>query len=678
MKHNPVQPSFGAGEVSPLMLGRVDIAKYAIGLARQKNFITLPQGGTRFRSGTKYVYGIKNNATGAYLFPFQYSTTQAYALELGNLYVRFYANHGIVISGGVPYEIVSPYAISDIPNICMTQSADTLYICHPNYRPKKLLRLGPTNWQFVDLNYTDGPYLPINTDSTKTLTPSGTSGSVTIIANYSAFVATDIGRMIRIKQGSTWGCAQITAYTNSTTVTAATQSGYSFSATTATSTFRLGAWSDTTGWPSVVCFHQQRLGFANTRSNPQTAWLSYSGDFERFSPSETDNSVNDSCAVTFTIASNKVNAILWMVTSRVLVIGTTGAEWVVNGSNGTYSTITPTSIQVTQQTTYGTKFIPGTNILSATIWVQRGGNRLVETFYNFGTDSYLGKDLSLISQHLLLDGGGAISMVYQQEPDSTIWLLRADGILIGVTYIKEQEMVAWHQHQIGGSFNGGHAVVESFCPMPTPDGQSDELWLQVKRTINGQTVRYIEYLDQPFRATDPNTKTGMHFVDCGAVYNGSPATVISGLDYLEGETVTVNYDGAVHPDLVVSSGSITLRRAASEVHVGYAYEGQVRTLRPDGGGNFGTSQGKVRNYNKLIIRLDNTLGGKFGKDESTLTDFVFRENTDLLGQSPPLFTGDKKVDLDGTYDLDGSIWIVQDKPYPMTILAIMMEGVVYG
>lgn len=680
MKHNPIQTNFTAGQLSPDMYGRTDVAKYNNGVAVLKDFIVKKQGGIFRRPPTTYAAPTKDSgAKKSRLIAFRFSTLQAYVLEFGDNYVRFFANHGQVLNGAAIYEIASPYSIATVWELCVTQSADILYITHPTIRPKKLKRLGATNWVFEDYDFTDGPYINPNTDTAKTISASATTGSVTLTASADTFLATDIGRLVRIKYGGKWGCAKITAFTDTKNVTATVQTGYNFNGTGAVSDWRLGSWSDTTGWPRCSTFHQGRLWFANTTNQPQTVWSSFSGDFERFSPSVYDASdaVTDSCGITFTVGSTEVNSIYWMTTGRVLVIGTVSAEWVVNGSNGSYSTITPTSYQLTQQTTYGTEFIPSRNILNGIIWVQRGGSALVETYYNFGEDSYKGRELSILSEDSLLDGDGAFTMAYQQLPNSTLWIVRNDGILVGVTYLKEQEVVAWHWHQIGGAFNGGNAVVESIAVIPTPNGKADELWLIVKRTINGQTVRYVEYMEQPFRPKKPTNKSGMRFMDCGASYIGAPKKIITGLDYLEGETVAILADGAVQPDQVVTGGKITLVKDASEVYAGYNYTSELRTLRPDGGGSVGTSQGKIKRYHSAKVRFLSSLSLKYGVDRDNLSEKPFRENEDALGAAPPLYSGDKTLSLDGSYDTDGWFWIVQDKPYPMNILSIMPEGVVY-
>jgi hypothetical protein len=674
MKHYPIQTNFTAGEISPKLYGRVDIDRYGNGCAILKNFCIMPQGGAYRRPGTGMVVEVKDSSKKTRIKRFVFSTEQAYIIEFGDLYLRFCKDHGQIVSGPSAYEIVAPWALAELFDLSFTQSADVLYVAGSGRRPKKVSRTGHTAWTITDVDFQDGPYLTQNTTAT-TITPSATTGSVTLTASTAIFASTDIGRWVRIKHGSTWGCAQITAFGTSTSVTATVTKA--FGATTAQTGWRLGAWSDTTGWPRCVTFYQQRLVFGNTTTQPQTFWMSESGDFNSFAPSNTDSTVVDSNGITYTILSSQVNAIMWMQgSSRGLQIGTAEGEWLITSASNT-KVIAPDSAQAFQKTNMGSRNVPQSQASYSTIYVHRSGRKVFEFYYDYTVDTETSKDLAILSEHLLRDGGGVVGMAFQQQPDSIFWMIRDDGMLVGMTFLKEQSVVGFHWHELGGSFGSGAPVVESIDCIPTPDGASDELWLVVKRTIDGQTKRYIEYLTQPFEAADANDKNGMFFVDSGISYNGVPETVFSGLDHLEGETVAICADGAVRPDAVVTGGEVTLTREASVVHIGLPYESKMRTLRPEGGGNAGTAQGKVKRYGEASIRLFQSLFLKYGRDENNLKPLPFRSTGDPMGDSPALFSGDKDLPIDDKYTTEGWFWIAQDKPYPLTILAIMPKGVVY-
>ena len=220
-----VQTNFNGGEWTPLAFGRFDLAKYKNGLAECLNFCPTQQGGLTRRPGTRYVAAVKDSSYAPRLQRFEFSINQAYVLEFGNNYIRFYANDGQLQNVGVPVEVVTPYSSSDVWNLSFAQSADTLYISHPNYAPRKLQRVSAYVWTLTVISFLDGPYLPINVTAT-TLVPSGTSGTVTVTASSIVginggvgFRATDVGRMLRLKCGGVWLWGTIATYVDTTHVT---------------------------------------------------------------------------------------------------------------------------------------------------------------------------------------------------------------------------------------------------------------------------------------------------------------------------------------------------------------------------------------------------------------------------------------------------------------------------
>lgn len=220
-----LQTNFNGGEWSPLAYGRVDLAKYKNGLATCLNYVPTAQGGLTRRPGTRFVAEVKNSANPVRLQRFEFSVTQAYVLEFGANYIRFYTNEGQLLNGGVPYEVATTYTAAEVFQLFFVQSADTLYIVHPAHPPAKLQRLGATNWTVTNISFIDGPYLIVNTTPT-TLTPTGTSGSVTVnassaagINNGAGFIASDVGRPLRIKCGGVWLWGTITAVASNLSVT---------------------------------------------------------------------------------------------------------------------------------------------------------------------------------------------------------------------------------------------------------------------------------------------------------------------------------------------------------------------------------------------------------------------------------------------------------------------------
>jgi len=662
-KVSPIQESFNSGEFSELVAARVRFEKYKNAVRLSENMVPLVQGGMTRRTGTMFVNEVKTSAKKTRLVQFEYSVTQAYVIEFGDLYLRFYKDRGLIeTSPGVPYEVVTTYAEADLFQLKFTQSADVLYITHPNYAPRKLSRTGHTSWTLTVIDFKDGPYLPTNVTST-TVAPSGTSGSITLTASSGIFAATDVGRLVRIKHSSTWGYAKITAYTSTTQVSATV--GSNFGATGAVADWRLGLWSATTGYPSCVTFFEDRLFFAGNALRPQRIDGSIVGDYENFAPTATDGLVADDNAISIALNANDVNVIRWMVDDeKGLLIGTVSGEWIVRPSSLSEA-LTPTNLAAKRSTAFGSANIQAIRTGKASIYVQRAGRKARELAYVYEVDGFRSPDMNVLSDHILETG--VVEFNYQQEPYSIVWFVRNDGQLVGLTYERDQDVLGWHRHIVGGSFGSGDAVVESVAVIPTPSGDADEVWLIVKRTIDNATVRYIEYITPRFEGSDT---TDAFFVDCGLTYDGSPATVISGLDHLEGETLSVLADGASHPNVVVDTGSITLTRSASVVHLGLPYESDIQTLRIEAGAQDGTAQGKTKRIHRVTVRLFKTLGLQFGPDATGLDVLPFRTSADAMGNPPALYTGDKTVNWNDGYDTEGVMYFRQDQPLPFTLLGI--------
>jgi hypothetical protein len=658
--------NFTSGELSPRLDGRNDLAKYSSGAKTVSNMVIYPHGSAARRPGTTFVREVKDSTKQTRLIPFEFSTTQTYILEFGNQYIRFFKDGGIILSGSTPYEISTPYLEADIPNLKFAQSADVMYICHPNYSIYKLSRTGHTAWTLTECNTTFGPYLDHNITTT-TLTASATTGSsititassVTGINNNTGFQTTDIGRIIHV--GLAKGYVEIVSRTSTTVVVANVIE--TLSGTTATTDWALGAWSDTTGYPSSVSFYEQRLVFAGSKSNPQTIWFSKSGDYENFDENYHGTVIDDD-SVTYTIASNQVNAIRFLSATRTLVIGTVGGEFSCSGG-GTDDPITPTNILIKKQSNHGCANTDAIQVGNATLFLQRAKRKIRELAYNYYVDGYLAPDMTILAEHI--SESGIKNMSYQQEPNQIVWCVREDGKLIGMTYQREQQVVAWHQHTFGGSFGTSNAVCESIATIPT-DEKEYQTWVIVKRTINGTTKRYVEYINKfDFSTTD---STDYNFLDSQLAYSGSPATTISGLSHLEGQTVSILADGSAHPDRTVTSGSITLTRAASKVKVGLPYISILQTMRIDAGSQDGTSQAKTKRIYEVTIRLFQTVGVDVGPNLNNMESIPFRSSSDSMDQPIPLFTGDKPIEFRGNYETDGYIFVRQTEPLPLTILSL--------
>ena len=571
-------------------------------------------------------------------------------------------------SGGVAnrvYEISTPYLTAELFDIKYAQSADVMYITHPNHEVEKLSRTGHTSWTLSDVDFTKGPMQDANTTDT-TLNPGATAvgtgvslaaSATTGINSGSGFLSTDVGRFVFLHGGY----AKITAVTDTTNATIEILT--TLSASTATADWRLGSFSDTTGHPSSVTFFEQRLVFAGTSNEPQTLFFSRSGDYENMD-ANIGGTIADDDAIIYTIASNQVNAIRFMTATRTLIVGTAGGEFTVSGG-GTDVAITPTNILIKKQSNHGAANVDAISAGNATLFLQRAKRKIRELAYNFDVDGYLAPDMTILAEHIT--EGGITQMAYQQEPNQIVWMTRSDGELVGLTYQREQQVTAWHRQIFGGSFGSGNAVCESVAVIPTDDTEY-QVYVIVKRTINSITRRYVEYLNNfDFTETDNTT---FNFLDSQLDYSGSATTTITGLEHLEGQTVSILADGSTHPDKTVSSGAITLDRSSTKVKVGLSYTSLLQTMRLDAGAANGTSQGKTIRIYDMSLRLFESVGVEVGPDLSNMERIPFRSSADDMDTAIPVFTGDKEIEFRGNYETDGFIFVRQTQPLPLTVLSL--------
>ena len=574
-------------------------------------------------------------------------------------------------SGGIAnrvYTLTTTYLTADLFQIKYAQSADVMYLCHPDYSVKKLSRTGHTSWTLTEVDFTDGPYLDDNITTTtfgmsshtvgtgRTLTASAVTG----INNDTGFQSTDVGRLFTFRDGY----GEITAITSTTVVTATVIKDMGSSSTT--TDWALGAFSDTTGYPSCVSFYEQRLVFAGTEAQPQTLYFSKSGDYENMHENR-GGTIADDDAIIYTIASNQVNAIRFLSATRTLIVGTVGGEFSVSGG-GTDDPITPTNILIKKQSNHGCANTDAIPVGNVTLFLQRAKRKIRELAYNFDVDGYVAPDMTILAEHISETGFNEMS--YQQEPNQIIWAVREDGQLAGLTYQREQQVVAWHRHIFGGSFSTGNAVCESVATIPTNDKEY-QTWVIIKRTINGVTRRYVEYINQfDFTETDNTT---FNFLDSQLAYSGSATTTITGLDHLEGQTVSVLANGSTHPDRTVSGGSITLARSSTKVKVGLPYTSILQTMRIDAGSQNGTSQAKTKRIYNITVRLYESIGVEVGPNLSNMETIPFRSSAQLMDTAIPVYTGDKEVEFRGNYETDGYIYVRQTQPLPLTVLSLYPE-----
>lgn len=560
--------NFLGGQIGPLAFNRVDSASVQNGAELLENIIVLPQGPAQNRGGSKYVSSVKTAAKKVRLIPFVFSTQQAYVLEFGDQYIRFYRNQGQIQSGGSPYEISSPYLEAELDQIQFTQSADVLYLAHPNHKPRKVTRTGHTSWTLANYAPTSDPFTSAN--------------------NY----------------------------------------------------------------PRAVCLYEERIVWAGTNTNPQKIFASVSQDFE-------DMTVGTAAGngYQYTIASDQVNVIEWLFADTFLLVGTLGGIFVARGS-GIEEAITPTNVFIRRHA--GEKVKSERPVIAQDIpfFISRLGKKIHGLSYSAQSGKYGANEVSFKVRGLLENS--VKQMMWQEDPNSIIWMAGGEGKLWGLTIELGEEVLAWHSHVLGGT----DSFVESVCVIPEDEG--DELWVSVRRTIDGSTVRYIEY----FPPREDDTHEDFFYVDSGLTYSGAATDTLTGLDHLEGETVTILADGAWHPTRVVTSGEITLEREVTKAQVGLGYESTIKKTKHEGGSATGTALGKKKRLSKMTLHLYKTIGAQVGVDIDNLDTVPFRTGSDPMDNPPPLFTGDKTIEVPGGYNTEGNIIVKQALPMPLTVLGL--------
>ena len=471
--------SFNSGELTPLLEGRTDVGKYYSGCRTLENFIVLSQGAATRRPGLKFITEVKDSTVKTRLLSFEFSITQAYIIEAGNLYFRFYKDGGqILTGGGATYEISSPYLTADLFELQYIQSADTMYIVHPEYAPRTLTRTDHNAWILALIAFERGPFLDENTTAV-TLDPTATTGSITVSASSATFnanhvgghfqithtvdatntnialvtgaaeqntssVTVQLGRTVDFSTHGTWagtvtlqrsfdsgsiwkdvrpvhyesdgnitftdiesvddaiyrinkqasaitsgtcnanliarsfdvdGVVEITAFTNTTTVTATVEN--TLGDDTAVTTWSEGAWSDDEGWPSAIAFYEERQVYAATLNEPQTIWLSQTNDWPNFLAG-----TDDASSMSYTIAADQVNTIRWLTPQNALLIGTVGGEWKLSATD-TSAALTPTNVSAKRQSSYGSAYLQPAMLNNVILYAQSRVGCLLESHFNY-------------------------------------------------------------------------------------------------------------------------------------------------------------------------------------------------------------------------------------------------------------------------------------------------------
>lgn len=446
-------------------------------------------------------------------------------------------------------------------------------------------------------------------DNTFTITASATSG----INKDAGFKATDVGRLLRVRGGDgTWRALEITAFTSSTVVTVKLK-GEPLPDTKPIRFWRLGYWSDTTGWPTCGDFFDDRLALGGSVEAPDMFAMSVVQDYENFAQQDTFGVVLDDSAIVASLNARKLSRIQWMETDeKGLLIGTGSSEYILTSAKGDTEEITARNIKARNSTSRGSARVQPVKIDRQVLFIQRSGRTMREFAYAYEADGYKAPSMSQLASHI--GAKRIVEIDYAAEPYSIIWCRREDGSLVGLTYNREENVIGWHTHDISG------AIIESIAVMPQMDQLQDTLWLACRRTIDGQTRRYIERLTR-FWDFDMSVDEA-HFVDCALRYEGDERQTFYGLSHLEGREVYGLADRIPFGPYVVTDGSITLDLPASNVIIGLGFDAEGETSRMDNGAQDGTAFGKTKRIHQITPGVWESYGGEVGTWNPNVIDPV--------------------------------------------------------
>jgi hypothetical protein len=624
--------NFTAGEISPRLLGRGDLRAYDNGASTLTNVFIHPTGGLSRRAGLRYLDTARGDGR---LVGFEFNASQIYLLVFSDGHVDVYRDDVKVA------DFATPWSLAQVAGINWTQSADTLLVVHPEVAPKKITRTSDSAWSVTDWSFhasDERIHQPHHkfSDEEITLTPSATSGSITLTASADVFEPAHVGVRFRIVDKE----VEITSVTSASVAGADVKE--SLSATAATKDWEEQSFSAYRGWPASVCFHQDRMVIGGSRDLPNRLWLSKSADLFNFDLAE---GLDDE-AIEFAILSDQVNAVRAVFSGRHLQVFTSGAEWMVSGSP-----LTPANIQLHRQTQVGSptdRTVPPRNVDGATLFVPRNGGELREFLFADIEQAYQSADLGMLANHLL-------EKTLDQDFDKAkrlFHMVLESGKLATVTIYRAEQVTAWSVQETQGLFRSVAVVgVQTYALCQRGDQFNIEVFDEALNMDSGLT------------GTDVSAKTTW-----------------SGLDHLEGDTVKVLADGAVHSDQVVSGGAITLEQAANDVEIGLGFTHVVEPLPPSGGSSgVGKSGGPVRPV-AITFRLHDTAALRLDTGRGFQEIPFKRFGTSVLDTQPQTFSGDRTVRAFGwRKDSTKPLWrIEQDTPLNFSLLSISTELSING
>lgn len=646
MRVKTVQVGFTAGELDPVIFGRIDKELYYKGAALLRNVYVNPQGHLTRREGTYYVATSTSSARTRKV-PFEFNTVQKYLIVFTPGEFKVYKDD--VLQTTFTSSPISALTADQIAQMKFVQSADTLLLFHKDLQPIKITRSSHTSWTAVNQSFTNIPWYAFSgvtvSEPAATLTPASVSGfDVVFTAGSAVFSSGHVGQYI---YGKTGGIARITAYTDTTHVKAQIQVEFPSTSAMASGNWELetgyeAVWSGTRGWPSCGTFHQNRLYMANSGQRPQTLWGSKVSDFFNFDIA----SALDDDAIDVTIDDNRVNAIENIVSGRNLQIFTTGGEFYIPTDPG--NPITPSKILIVKSTSHGSSTVPPLPVGGTTVFIESSGKVIREFVYNDLEQNYNATSISILSSHLIRSPvSSAVRQSTSSSPADYFYLVNNDGTMAVLNIARDQELLAWSLFETEGSYEEVNVL-------------GSDVYVTVLRNINGSDVRFIERLDAD------------HFMDASLIAtNGSPTTSWTGFGHLNGEELRVRGDDYILENETPSSGNITSSIEVSELEAGLDFAARVKFLPVEAIVNNEQMAGDWKRVVWVNARLNNSRNVVVKYGETRYVPSFTTFGSSVLDTPVSLFSGWKKVYLAGV-NRDAQIELTQDDPLEFELLSAVI------
>lgn len=641
--------------------------------------------------------------------PFVPNTRTALVLAFTDHVMTVAKNGAPVLVAGSPYSLVTPYAEADLASLAFVQSGNDVYLVHPSYAVRKLTRTADDDWAIAAVTFgatIAAPTLPaigaysVDIDEdlfgwVYVVTAIGDDGEESLASTTAEVAdAADANHPIVVSWTGSTGAQSYRIYRRPPKQSGSDVGAFGFVGVSSTTRFvdyardpdfaqqppiEKTVFASADNYPSACGFWQQRLLLANTNTDPDTVWASQTARPTNFNvslPSKDDD------AATFKLLSDTVDEIRHILSLGRLTLLTEGGEWPVLGDQS--GVLTPAAINTRKESSHGTGTVRPTQAGSALLLAQALGSTILELSGDGA------RDLTLLSTHLF-DGHQIVDMAWQQEPPHVAWFVRDDGVLLGLTYVPDQDVLAWHRHDLDG-------VIESVCVVPEVIGSRIEhrVYVCVARTSGGTVTHTLEHFVSPFTSA-PAAEAW--YVDGGVEYDGrfslTGSDTVSGLDHLEGRDVAVyGYSKIVDtvPDgigyvvanplradltvVTVSGGAITLPDSYLRIVVGLPFISDLETLDIDGaaGPSLKTQRMNIDRVGVQLADSRNIWAGGAVPSDATPTSLMDPLTLATDDDANDLVTDYAEITTRGQWNTNGRVALRSIDPTPLTVLSIVPRG----